>query len=99
MSATHRRPTDASSRRCTTGCSATPVEGACMLLGFALVVWSLTPIYNMWMIALDSHDDIFSGTHLAGEPDAGGVPRRRHRGLLVPGAVLASVRQQLLSSA
>jgi multiple sugar transport system permease protein len=38
------------------------VEGLCMALGFVLVVWSVTPIYNMWMIALDSHDDIFSGT-------------------------------------
>jgi multiple sugar transport system permease protein len=38
------------------------VEGLCMLLGAAIVIWSLTPIYNMWMIALDSHDDIFSGT-------------------------------------
>ncbi len=38
------------------------VEGACMLLGFVLVVWSLTPIYNMWMIALDSHEAIFSGS-------------------------------------
>ena len=26
------------------------------------LVWSLAPIYNMWMIALDSHDDVFSGT-------------------------------------
>ena len=38
------------------------VEAACLALGFVLVVWSVTPIYNMWMIALDSHDDIFSGT-------------------------------------
>ena len=38
------------------------VEGACMLLGFVLVVWSLTPIYNMWIIALDSHEAIFSGS-------------------------------------
>jgi multiple sugar transport system permease protein len=37
------------------------VEGACMLLGFVLVVWSLTPIYNMWLIALNSHGDIFGG--------------------------------------
>src|SRR5476649_2634560 len=37
------------------------VEAACMVLGFVLVVWSLTPIYNMWMIALDSHEAIFSG--------------------------------------
>jgi multiple sugar transport system permease protein len=37
-------------------------EAACLTLGFVLVVWSITPLYNMWMIALDSHDDIFSGT-------------------------------------
>jgi len=37
------------------------VEAACMLLGFVLVVWSLTPIYNMWLIALSAHGDIFSG--------------------------------------
>jgi len=37
------------------------VEGACMALGFALFVWSLTPIYNMWLIALNRHSDIFSG--------------------------------------
>ena len=38
------------------------VEGLCILLGVLIAVWSVTPIYNMWMIALDSHDDIFSGT-------------------------------------
>jgi multiple sugar transport system permease protein len=37
------------------------VEAACMALGFILVVWSLTPIYNMWLIALSSHGAIFSG--------------------------------------
>ena len=37
-------------------------EGICLLLGFVIVIWSLTPIYNMWMIALDSHDAVFSGT-------------------------------------
>ena len=37
------------------------VEAACLLLGFLLVVWSLTPIYNMWLIALNSHEAIFSG--------------------------------------
>ena len=38
------------------------VEGMSLLLGFVLLVWSVTPIYNMFMIALDSHDDVFSGT-------------------------------------
>ena len=37
------------------------VEAASLLLGFVLVVWSLTPIYNMWLIALNSHEAIFSG--------------------------------------
>ncbi len=37
-------------------------EAAAMLFGLVLLVWSITPIYNMWMIALDSHDAIFSGT-------------------------------------
>src|SRR5277367_4611807 len=32
-----------------------------MMLGFVLVIWSITPIYNMFMIALDSHADVFSG--------------------------------------
>ncbi len=32
-----------------------------MVLGFVLVIWSVTPIYNMVMISLDSHNDIFSG--------------------------------------
>ena len=30
-------------------------------LASCFVVWSLTPIYNMWLIALDSHEAIFSG--------------------------------------
>src|SRR5579859_5341978 len=37
-------------------------EAASMLLGIVLIVWSLTPIYNMVVIALSAHDDIFSGT-------------------------------------
>ncbi|HET6606160.1 MAG TPA: carbohydrate ABC transporter permease [Rhodopila sp.] len=38
------------------------VEAASIVLGVVLVVWSVTPIYNMIVIALDSHDDIFSGS-------------------------------------
>lgn len=37
------------------------VEAVCITLGLAIAVWSLAPIYNMWEIALDKHDDIFSG--------------------------------------
>ena len=36
-------------------------EAACLALGFVLLVWSVLPIYNMVMIALDKHDDVFSG--------------------------------------
>ncbi len=38
------------------------VELACLALGGVLVIWSLLPIYNMWMIALNRHDDIFDGS-------------------------------------
>lgn len=37
-------------------------EAACMLLGLVLIIWSLAPIYNMLVIALSAHNDIFSGT-------------------------------------
>ncbi len=37
------------------------VEAACLLIGLVIIVWSLAPIYNMWLIALDSHESIFSG--------------------------------------
>jgi multiple sugar transport system permease protein len=36
------------------------VEALCLALGFVLLVWSTLPIYNMVVIALDSHDDVFS---------------------------------------
>jgi multiple sugar transport system permease protein len=37
-------------------------EAASILLGMVLIVWSLAPIYNMVVIALSKHDDIFAGT-------------------------------------
>jgi multiple sugar transport system permease protein len=37
-------------------------EAAGMALGLVLIVWSLAPIYNMIVIALSAHGDIFSGT-------------------------------------
>jgi multiple sugar transport system permease protein len=36
-------------------------ELLCAVIGFIILVWSILPIYNMVMISLDSHDDIFSG--------------------------------------
>lgn len=37
-------------------------ETLAIAFGVVIAIWSLLPIYNMWMIALDSHDDVFSGT-------------------------------------
>jgi multiple sugar transport system permease protein len=37
-------------------------EAVCLAFAFLLVVWSLTPLYNMWLIALNGHDDIFSSS-------------------------------------
>jgi len=36
-------------------------QAGSILLGILLAIWSLTPIYNMWTIALNSHEAIFSG--------------------------------------
>jgi multiple sugar transport system permease protein len=38
------------------------IEASCLMIAFMLVVWSVMPIYNMVMIAFDSHNDIFSGS-------------------------------------
>jgi multiple sugar transport system permease protein len=36
------------------------VEGASLALALVLVIWSVTPIYNMVMVALEKHGDVFS---------------------------------------
>ena len=47
------------------------VEAACMVLGFVLLVWSITPIYNMWLIALNQPRRHLQRRDLAGGADAG----------------------------
>jgi multiple sugar transport system permease protein len=37
------------------------MEALAMAFGLVLAVWSILPLYNMWMIALDSHNDVFAG--------------------------------------
>ncbi|WP_428487940.1 carbohydrate ABC transporter permease [Rhodopila sp.] len=37
------------------------VEAITVVLAVLIAIWSIAPIYNMWIIALDSHDDVFSG--------------------------------------
>jgi len=44
------------------------VEASCLALGFILAVWSLAPLYNMWKIALESHEGIFGGSVWLAEP-------------------------------
>jgi len=36
-------------------------EAVAMLFGLVIAIWSITPIYNMWMIALATHDGVFAG--------------------------------------
>jgi multiple sugar transport system permease protein len=38
------------------------MEALAILFGLLIAIWSITPIYNMWMIALESHDGVFSGS-------------------------------------
>jgi multiple sugar transport system permease protein len=38
------------------------LETLAIAFGLVLAVWSVLPIYNMWMIALDGHDDVFNGS-------------------------------------
>ena len=67
----------------TTGCGAITVEIVSLMLGFMLVIWSLTPIYNMVLIALSSHGAVFSGDIWPHDPslEAFGRGRRRTSGI------------------
>jgi multiple sugar transport system permease protein len=38
------------------------LEALAIAFGLLLAIWSVLPIYNMWMIALDGHDDVFNGS-------------------------------------
>jgi multiple sugar transport system permease protein len=46
-------------------------ETVAIAFGVLLAVWSLLPIYNMVIIALESHDDIFSGSVWPADPTLG----------------------------
>jgi multiple sugar transport system permease protein len=39
-------------------------------LAVALIVWTITPIFNMVMVSLESHDDVFSSRVWPAEPSA-----------------------------
>jgi len=44
------------------------LEVVAVAFGLLLAFWSILPIYNMWMIALSSHDDVFSGALWPADP-------------------------------
>src|ERR1700733_4431683 len=37
------------------------MEALAIVFGLLIAVWSILPIYNMVIISIDSHDDVFSG--------------------------------------
>jgi multiple sugar transport system permease protein len=43
-------------------------EALCLLAGFVLVVWTLAPIYNMVMVALEAHNDVFTDAIVPPDP-------------------------------
>ena len=45
-------------------------EIACLALAAVLVVWTLAPIYNMVMVALQSHNDVFTNDIWPKQPSA-----------------------------
>jgi len=46
------------------------VELAAILFGLVLTIWTLAPIYNMVMVALESHNDVFTSTLWPDDPSA-----------------------------
>jgi multiple sugar transport system permease protein len=47
------------------------IEALAIAGGLLIAVWSLLPIYNMVIISLDSHDDVFSGAVWPANPSLG----------------------------
>ena len=54
-----------------------------MALGIVLLIWTLTPIYNMVMVSLEPHGDVFTEHDLAGAPVARELLDRHDPRLLV----------------
>jgi multiple sugar transport system permease protein len=46
-------------------------EGLCILLGVVLVIWSVLPIYNMIMVAVQPHGDVFTSSTYPVNPTLG----------------------------
>ncbi len=43
-------------------------EAAALAFGLVLIVWTLTPLYNMVMVSLESHDNVFSSHVFPADP-------------------------------
>ena len=65
-----------------------------MAFGVVVVVWTLVPLYNIVMVALESHSDVFTDAVWPPHPSFASFWIVVTEGLLVPGVFLAPVRQQ-----
>ncbi len=48
----------------------TLTEAGCLSLGVVLLMWTLAPLYNMVMVALQSHNDVFTTDIWPAQPSA-----------------------------
>ena len=67
--------------RCAAGACST--KAAAVVLGVGLLIWTLLPVYNMLLIALDSDGDEFTGSIWPPDPESGQLPFGLDRRLLV----------------
>ena len=76
----------------------TLAEAGSIILGIVLLIWSLLPVYNMLMIALDPEEGEieFTGNIWPDRAVARWLSRGRDAGSPISRGVLASVRQQCL---
>ena len=72
-------------------------QGRCDRLGVCLLIWTLLPVYNMLLIALDADADEFTGSIWPPDPDFSSFASVWNEDYWLTGAFLAPVRQQHLS--
>ena len=71
-------------------------ELGAVLLGVLLVVWTLAPIYNMILTAVQEKEDVFSSNVWPPNPSLDSFPGRVFRELLAAREFLGPDGQQLL---
>ena len=66
------------------------------VLSVVVLIWTILPLYNIVMVSLEDHNDVFSDKSVPLGSVARWLLGGLHPGLLVPGGFLAPVRQQHL---